>query len=814
MKKLFTSLMALTMVLSATAKNNLLESKLPSIKKESKEIMVKTEKAPISASAKQTPAKSLLKMPKFAKAATQDVDWMNLVASKYEYYDSDGDWWFCAAAPDGSLYMYIDRVSAKEDQFGTYTEGFDYDYTYIADYSTGVEKDKEITVNTFTISIDEEGAIHASGTIVYEGETIDFAATSAAVEKHESSTIYVNATTVKLSYYDEDSDWYIQMSNDDYKVNLDIISEDGTFDGTYTLDDMLKSYTIFKDLNENETYGFEKLTATLKSFEGYEPSEACSIEGTGITSTGDTIVFTALLAPPAAPKDTIKMDVDLVTCEWPNEDGGATFVMKDKNNADINLQIVTKKSLGSYDLTGFDKEETLLTIGEDVYQIVRGNIRIAFDPATMALSVEGKVVMSDENCYTFAFDKQFELKGEKSLEFTNLEIDDSYASFFGIYMFDASNEEAAIEGMFDDEFTEDNFFADLTVIKDGEEVLVEALTLTDLEGPTGEDGRALIAFKMLGDDMVLYTVRATKAILPVTDTISIVIPEAELTDLIEDLGAFQISGYSASQTEYASLVFETEQIVGDYTAADFGAYTKYAYIALNITENDFDKYDFEEGTFKVTLEDDKYIVTGEVKAGQYWVKLSMTADSNPPVKGDQYDESENDWNLTFASEDVTYFEYDDEYNYYYVSATNMQNERIAILMYTEGDELTPGVYPINDSFEAGTVQPGQISNGSIYPSFAGTIDEDGYINVPLFLLNAGTVTVSEDADKNILISVDATNTWNKNLKATITVTNAINGIEELAAIKASADAVKVMQKNAISIKKGNKAYTISGIEIK
>lgn len=86
-----------------------------------------------------------------------------------------------------------------------------------------------------------------------------------------------------------------------------------------------------------------------------------------------------------------------------------------------------------------------------------------------------------------------------------------------------------------------------------------------------ENGYDLVAY-LVGEDLHCYHITMTYVVPTMADaidTITIVVPQAELTDLITNLGAFQMLGYDANHQNYAALTIYTDQIPGSYTFADF-----------------------------------------------------------------------------------------------------------------------------------------------------------------------------------------------------------------------------------------------------
>lgn len=84
-----------------------------------------------------------------------------------------------------------------------------------------------------------------------DGNTYKVAATYATQAVVEEKDVdFGNNITIK--YYEADGDWYIQAENDEYKMNLDILSED--LDGTYHVANFDPLYTFVDDVVNSERY--------------------------------------------------------------------------------------------------------------------------------------------------------------------------------------------------------------------------------------------------------------------------------------------------------------------------------------------------------------------------------------------------------------------------------------------------------------------------------------------------------------------------------------------------------------------------------
>lgn len=85
----------------------------------------------------------------------------------------------------------------------------------------------------------------------------------------------------------------------------------------------------------------------------------------------------------------------------------------------------------------------------------------------------------------------------------------------------------------------------------------------------------------------------------------------------------------------------------------------------------------------------------------------------------------------------------------------------ATLIFVNGNALPSGRYYINESYSSGSVQAGGIDGGSVYPTFYGTLSEDGFINIPLWLFKSGYVDVSYNEYNELTLDMNGTNSWGR-----------------------------------------------------
>ena len=217
---------------------------------------------------------------------------------------------------------------------------------------------------------------------------------------------------------------------------------------------------------------------------------------------------------------------------------------------------------------------------------------------------------------------------------------------------------------------------------------------------------------------------------------------------------------------------------------------------------------FKEGTtFTVNVEGSILTVTGTLVCSDG--KTYKLVGKHDLSAGNKYDMSDQHVDVSFSSDEATVTTED---GYLIVDAVNSAKEYFALVLKPNTNPNGVGTYEINSTYQTGTVQAGEIdtTEGSVYPTYYGTLTDDDSINVPLFLCTAGTVEVAFDDAGNIKLNVNATNTWGRTAKIKV---NWSAGVEDITADKAEG-VRKVIENGRIVILKDGHKYNTLGIEVK
>ena len=244
-----------------------------------------------------------------------------------------------------------------------------------------------------------------------------------------------------------------------------------------------------------------------------------------------------------------------------------------------------------------------------------------------------------------------------------------------------------------------------------------------------------------------FQVQATAA--DKSDKLALVLFGAEDDETIIPVGTYEINGTQAAGTALAST-----GVNGNSVTLSFYGKTNAAGSIL------VPCYFLVEGTVEVSAADGK--LTIEVNAvNSYDVPVHAVIEYDLNAKqGLQYDAPSDPVDRTYANEEITF----NEGNGYFqiVASSTTASDRVAMVLFGSKDEETiipVGTYEINGTQTAGTVLASTGVNGnSVTLSFYGKTNAQGQIVVPCYFLVGGTVEVSA-ADGVLTIEVNAVNSY-------------------------------------------------------
>lgn len=393
---------------------------------------------------------------------------------------------------------------------------------------------------------------------------------------------------------------------------------------------------------------------------------------------------------------------------------------------------------------------------------------------------------------------------------TNLEIDvadwDFYMEYLGYGMadFSASNGEYKLGGTLQSYSTVEGQY------NDGDHILY-SFSLMDAEDNIINKFSNDLVVEKDGDAFTLkgtvlcwnnteYTLDLCFQIPEITGESLYLSNEGLLNDLVADMGVFQIMAEDANG-DYFSVVLDANEIVSGHYTSVSKDYKAYSYIQVGEEFNRIYTADFD-----LEWDGETFSLIGTCQAGT--TLFNVEIEGVEYIELDPYDATaeDGDIDVTFELDEIVDLEFDG--NGFYIDVENMERgDAWACYIFTEGETLEAGEYPINESYEAGSVQAGFCDGWSIYPTIYLTLDEEGYVNVPMWYCSAGTVTISYDAEGNIVLVCDAVNTNGVNVHVVVNEMGLV-GIQNVAT-QALKDG-KFFEQNSVVIRNNGNEYNAYG----
>lgn len=738
-------------------------------------------------------------------SADADVEWQDHCA--------DAGWWQIQAETD-EYYVTLSNMGSEEAA-GTYAwADLDPDYCGIW-YEEAGEEILPFTDGSCTVAVDETDGLKVTveGSFVCEdGNTynlhIEFAKAAIVAEDIE----FV-AVSESHSFYSSDNDVYFTFKDaDENVIRFDIVVAEGLEDveegKEYTLADMLASYS-------NVTYNEEKADFVEASFVKIPQNGGEKYEATAVDTYGRKFHLTYTFTEPVAEKsETITANVTY-TAEpywfWTKY----TFVAQDAANA-IVLELVPDESIYGTWEAGNEITGSVTPLNGIESEIYSGEVTIAATAEGFAIT--GSVLCFNNTEYTLNLTYVIP-DATRQADFTLAGLEANiFDGGWQLSGFNADSTEfitiAALSDEVSGNYTEANLYADYSYIYTGlefdEEGHVAAgteftLLKADLNVTFNEaDSTMTIAGKFRAQNADDAT-----DIPEFTLALSGRIPTPEVSDLTFEF---------ADEEEGIRVTPSNDDDAWDWYVADEATFEYYGaeYIAEAIYGNYGNTYavtgeqllSFEEDLANyLTASGTYYLIVWGAGAREMTTEAfvhEFEFESGLPEDCTQYDAAEgNDFIVNFAE-----FEIDDQYvaqhGIYIIGATDAQGNYVSLQIFAP-EGLALGEYPVLDDSEEPFVVSGELdlSEGNIYGSFAGKLNESGKITVPLWLLVDGTVTITEHS-----VIVDATNCAGAKIQCKL---GAAQGIDNVDADKVATKSIKNGQ---LIIRKNGVDYNAQGAIVK
>ena len=779
---------------------------------------------------KKAPVKSALKVA--AAQAADTINWhFDGLATGPEWYEETGDWYM--ACEQG---IRLARFDILNDSYvGTFTEeDLDLDYSYIineyneyVDYVKVVLTISETVVGQYLTVIDLHAVIDGTDGNVY----VVTCKHSVFTPKSELSHEITGAT---LTFDEWEGVATIAGKNDDLDLNLTYMASWPT--GPYSKGalDMEATKVTYKGESQ-ELLSVDMLVA-------------CEMVDGQISYTADVNFYNqdtvlhhvSVTAPVAAATDTVNIEVSNLDVDdsWAGIYGW-TFLYGSTSEYNIEGAVASWEAEEG-EWAGEDEVMlylTDMTTGETTEAIYATAMMVADDDMGWMALLEGHC--KDGKYYVI--DMKFEIPEPTDtvkLSFPN----SASAAFYpdlgnDLYLANENDEYFVALDIYGvpmgGEFTYeemDTYYTQL--VKYGE--TKDEYTMIQIAGVNGvvyqTGDTTWMKAEVTGFDAVLYQVELWYVVPTPTEVVELTV-DAAFDNQLEAQGYYTLSGVdettgllvamSPISNEVAG-TFVNDGVFGRFGEGQYDFYSTYTYVAkyLGVDEwgdAQYDIYTIEKGTLTVTMDEENNILAKASVICSNGVQYEITLNSVYDIPHLDYD-AEYGVEKAYTAADVVTAEFDADYGmaFWQVEAADGSDVCALYFFLEEADDelvIPEGEYAINDSWDYGTVlaSTGYDSYNGAAPSLYATYTEDGYLNVPLWFMVGGTVTV-EKVDGKMKMTINAINSYNQEINITYDGTTVGSSLENTEV--ETNNVRKVIENNQILIIKEGVKYNVLGSIVK
>ena len=329
-----------------------------------------------------------------------------------------------------------------------------------------------------------------------------------------------------MQYYEEDGEWWIGLSCDDmsrpeygHNLNLEWYAPADNPCGTFTTEDFVYDYTHLMTPFSYGSIMFSEMTMTLSLEKVSDNLERYVLDATLVGEDGNTYTVHAVHENIVA-KD--KVDIYIEDATLTQE--GMRFIVEGKN-ADLDLKLVVNNSdvIGTYGLNMIDWEDTEIAYkGTNLSPIsFKAVVNLASHVETGALAYVTEINMMANDTVDYHFILAAPLPAPTdTIELTaiDLEVDDSYAMYFGAIDFYATTPEFSIRGGWQAQFAEEGTYDAAIFLDDAQMNTITSLN-AQVTVTLAEDNNWAIEGTMLGNDNKIYNLHLSYTVPEQTDTV-------------------------------------------------------------------------------------------------------------------------------------------------------------------------------------------------------------------------------------------------------------------------------------------------------
>lgn len=355
-------------------------------------------------------------------------------------------------------------------------------------------------------------------------ETKPMMVSVAKVQKEEVTLSY--DAFAGMQCYEEDGEWWIGLSCDDmsrpeygHNLNLEWYAPADNPCGTFTTEDFVYDFTHLMTPFSYGSIHFSEITMTLSHEKVSANLERYTLTATLVGEDGNTYHVNA-----KHEKILAKGKVEAYIEDATLTQEGMNFIVEGKN-ADLDLKLVVNNSdvIGTYGLNMIDWENTKIAYkGTNLSPLsFKAQVDLASHTETGALAYVTEINMMGNDTVDYHFILAAPLpEPTDTIELTaiNLEVDDSYAMYFGTVDFYATTPEFSIRGGWQADFAEEGTYNAAIFLDDAEMNTITSLS-AQVTVTLADDNSWAIEGSMLGNNNKVYNLHLSWSIPEQTDTV-------------------------------------------------------------------------------------------------------------------------------------------------------------------------------------------------------------------------------------------------------------------------------------------------------
>lgn len=643
-----------------------------------------------------------------------------------------------------------------------------------------------------------------------------FGKTSKVQQSAQAQTYELTYSELTWEDYGYGDTWFNILTNDeDYRFFFDILKSETALETgkTYTMADCDPDFTYLQDNNTFARIPFTGLELVLSK----DAAGKYIVEAQCTSEDGSTyhLKYAPVVRPETFNEVTLN-DMNLRFYDFTRASKLFQFTAKD-DVYDFGLCVNSDSKIeGTWATADMNMNYTYLKKNNKNLKLWDVELKVSAIGGKN-YHVEAKMYAYDGNVYIINRDYIEPTKqNAASIVATNLSIDedmfDVYKDWYGYGLADitASNDDYSISGSLLSYTTIEGRYDDY-------DHMLNELFITNSEGKKTDfftssldvkqiEGKWNIKGKVLCWDNTEYTLDLSFSIPDIKGEMSFTSTQGELEDQTEEMGAFRITALDEEYNDFTIILPATTLESGHFNTLpeEYKNYCSIYYGGQN--------YKMFSADFDLIVDGQNFTLKGKCQGGdQLWtVNIAGIILSN----ADPYDATaeDGDIDINYTLDEIHEFEINQENRYAYLEVRSKERNDVWTCMFNiNTDELPAGEYPIDLSYMPGTVQPGEISDGNLYPTTYFRLDEDGYAILPVWYCSEGTVKVDYDSDGNIIVECNA---YNSNyVSVHITVNAQASGIEQIA--NANAQKIgKFIENNRLVIRSNARKYNAIGQQLK